>query len=191
MKPRLLILSLLMLIGIKQGFGCNHYPIAIIEAKPVNTVIGLSTVFFEGDYSILTDSNTHYQWNFGDGSPIDTSVNPSHNYKDTGTFIVTLIITNDSGCSDTARNPITIMPAIIIDNPIIFSSFLGTELVIPVPFQGNYNFQLVSLPGKTLFTKSFYAVNNADIVLPAISQGIYIMNITSGKYRFSDKIFIP
>ncbi len=44
-------------------------------------------------------SNT-YLWNFGDGSPLQTGANPTHVYTDTGTFTITVIVTNSSGCSD-------------------------------------------------------------------------------------------
>ncbi len=41
-----------------------------------------------------------YIWNFGDGSPLQTIANPTHTYTDTGTFVITVIVTNASGCSD-------------------------------------------------------------------------------------------
>jgi YVTN family beta-propeller protein len=42
-----------------------------------------------------------YQWNFGDGSPVETVSSPtiSHTYANSGTFTVTLIVTNTSGTS--------------------------------------------------------------------------------------------
>lgn len=44
---------------------------------------------------------TSYTWNFGDGSPLSSAVNPSHNYLNTGNFTVSLTVTNSSGCSAT------------------------------------------------------------------------------------------
>jgi len=48
-------------------------------------------------FTNLTPSNAafSYQWDFGDGSPIDTSTNPTHQYNSSGGFIVTLSV--DSG----------------------------------------------------------------------------------------------
>jgi PKD repeat protein len=53
-------------------------------------------------------SNT-YLWNFGDGSPLQTGPNPVHVYNDTGTFIITVIVTNSSGCSDSLSKTVEVV----------------------------------------------------------------------------------
>ncbi len=45
-----------------------------------------------------------YSWDFGDGSPLSTALNPVHVYNTAGSFIVTLITTSTAGCEDTARS---------------------------------------------------------------------------------------
>ena len=40
-------------------------------------------------------------WDFGDGSPIETSINPSHTFASGGMYNVKLIENNSVGCSDT------------------------------------------------------------------------------------------
>lgn len=40
-------------------------------------------------------------WDFGDGSSPDNTQSPDHDYSNIGTFIVTLIITDANGCTDT------------------------------------------------------------------------------------------
>ena len=51
-----------------------------------------------------------FSWDFGDGSPISTLSNPTHIYNTTGSFIVTLVVTNSAGCTDTVHtsSPIVI-----------------------------------------------------------------------------------
>lgn len=45
-----------------------------------------------------------YAWNFGDGSPIDNTINPTHTYATLATYTVTLTVTNGT-CSHTfSRN---------------------------------------------------------------------------------------
>jgi len=45
---------------------------------------------------------TQYTWDYGDGSVLDTAVNPSHLYSDTGRYTVTLYVENNlPGCKDT------------------------------------------------------------------------------------------
>lgn len=48
-----------------------------------------------------TDSVVSYQWNFGDGSPIQTGNSISHTYTTEGIYAVTVIITTINGCTDT------------------------------------------------------------------------------------------
>lgn len=46
-----------------------------------------------------------YAWNFGDGSPIVFSANPSHVYNTPGQFYITLIAVTNKGCRDTFMLP--------------------------------------------------------------------------------------
>jgi gliding motility-associated-like protein len=43
-----------------------------------------------------------YNWNFGDGSPNNTLQAPCHQYSDTGSYSVSVIVTDAVGCKDTA-----------------------------------------------------------------------------------------
>ncbi|MCF8277595.1 MAG: PKD domain-containing protein [Flavobacteriales bacterium] len=52
------------------------------------------------DTSISGSPIVNYQWDFGDGGTSNLQ-NPTYTYADTGIFDVSLIITNDLGCSDT------------------------------------------------------------------------------------------
>ncbi len=50
-----------------------------------------------------------YLWDFGDGSPLVTTANPTHTYNSAGTFTAMLVTNSTAGCEDTARsNPIVI-----------------------------------------------------------------------------------
>lgn len=59
--------------------------------------------------SSVVDGNmvvNSWQWNFGDGSPISTIPNPSHNYNSSGDINVSLIVGTDAGCYDTITEPL-------------------------------------------------------------------------------------
>lgn len=49
-----------------------------------------------------TSSETTYQWQFGDGQTSNLR-NPTHSYSDTGSFNITLVVTNQGCPSDTER----------------------------------------------------------------------------------------
>ncbi|OGS20367.1 MAG: hypothetical protein A3J83_07550 [Elusimicrobia bacterium RIFOXYA2_FULL_40_6] len=51
------------------------------------------TVDFIGENSTLA---LGYSWDFGDGSSVDISTNPSHTFSSTGTFTVTLTVSSDT-----------------------------------------------------------------------------------------------
>ena len=90
-------------------------PIANFNASPD---INVYTQLQNATYAFSNTSNfaTIYSWNFGDG---DTSnlTNPNHQYMDTGMYQVTLIATNQFGCTDI----ITQGPYIVLPNQNFFA----------------------------------------------------------------------
>lgn len=69
----------------------------------------------------------NYLWNFGDGSPVSTSSSGSfdHTYNNTGStaavFPLTLVVSNDEGCTDTLVKEITV-------HPPLTSNFMASTL---------------------------------------------------------------
>lgn len=63
--------------------------------------------------SAFTDNSTGspnaWDWDFGDGGT-DTQQNPQHTYLSAGTYTVTLIASNGTGCNDTTTRVVTIYP---------------------------------------------------------------------------------
>ncbi|MGQ0828581.1 MAG: PKD domain-containing protein [Bacteroidota bacterium] len=75
---------------------------------------------------------TSWLWLFGDAtSTCCNTPNPCHYYAYPGTYIVTLIITNNNGDKDTVDHPITVNPSPIVTcsaNPDTISSSASTVL---------------------------------------------------------------
>ena len=58
-----------------------------------------------------TNNPTAWQWYFGDGSPVDTTENPTHTYAAAGIYTVSLMAANADGCdTKTMINYITVLP---------------------------------------------------------------------------------
>jgi gliding motility-associated-like protein len=60
--------------------------------------------------NLSTSSQTaNYQWNFGDGSAINSGSNPEHTFNNPGAFLVTLIINDPASCNvrDTIQRVLT------------------------------------------------------------------------------------
>ncbi len=77
----------------------------------------------------FTNNSTgvQYIWNFGDGSPQDTSTSPSHLFDSTGTYTVMLIAIDSASCniSDTAYITINVLSQI--------ATFLGADTAFCPP----------------------------------------------------------
>ena len=58
-----------------------------------------------------------YSWNFGDGSAISPSQNPSHTYNSAGTYNATLTVTDTSSPAKTATSTVTITASPIAGTP--------------------------------------------------------------------------
>ena len=72
-------------------------PIANFTSTPV--CLNSNPTLFN-DLSIGNTTVTNWDWNFGDNTTSSLQ-NPSHNYGNSGTYNVTLIVTNSFGCKDT------------------------------------------------------------------------------------------
>lgn len=81
-----------------------------------NTLFDSLSITFQ---NLSVDANT-YQWYFGDGNS-STLVNPNNMYDLPGSYLVTLIATDDKGCKDTITKPIEIEEAYYIYVPNTFT----------------------------------------------------------------------
>jgi gliding motility-associated-like protein len=61
-------------------------------------------------------------WNFGNSGGQSTVPNPSYQYSTSGTYTVTLIIANASGCADTTQARVVIEPTTTTVNPVAVPS---------------------------------------------------------------------
>lgn len=73
--------------------------------------LGSAAVFVNNSIPPAMGSIGSQQWNFGDGSAINTAANPQHVYMATGTFPVTLIVRSSNlACADTLTDSVTVFP---------------------------------------------------------------------------------
>lgn len=68
-------------------------PIPVVNFSKKNACAGYNLEFT----NLTSPSNATLQWNFGDGSPVNTGTNPTHKYNKAGSFNVTLTA-NLNGC---------------------------------------------------------------------------------------------
>ncbi|MCE9540763.1 MAG: PKD domain-containing protein, partial [Bacteroidetes bacterium] len=109
-----------------SNFGCPDSITKITIVNPNPTVLFSASdtigceplcVDFQNLSTILTGTNASRIWDFGDGAPASSSLEPSHCYINSSvysplTFNITLTVTSDSGCVTTLtkNNYITVNP---------------------------------------------------------------------------------
>lgn len=104
------------------------------------------TVYFSTDKPQFS-----YFWDYGDGSPIDSTQMPVHTYQNSGNYIVTVIgFSPQNGCTDTTQVNVTIG-----SQPV-------ASAIVPIEVCQNEVFQLQNT---ALFANKFYwFFGNGDII---------------------------
>ena len=86
--------------------GQDPGPVASFYTKPDVKIIDEGPVYF---YDQSTGNIIDWEWNYGDGI-YGSGSQTNHVYADTGSYFITLIITDAAGCTDTAQGYIYINP---------------------------------------------------------------------------------
>ncbi len=70
---------------------------------------GVAIVEFVGEDSVDPDGTiVSYEWDFGDGSPLGSGESVTHGYNSTGSYVVTLTVTDNCGATDQVEVEVTI-----------------------------------------------------------------------------------
>ncbi len=103
-------------LSVTSNFGCSDSDSIIITIYPKpaasfsdSNVCLYSTASFSDSSIVSTGAIAGWEWDFGD-SLTSNAQNPGHNFSTEGTYLVSLIASTNSGCSDTSFNSITIFP---------------------------------------------------------------------------------
>ena len=114
-----------------------------------------------------------YQWDFGDGSPLDFSNNPTHNYLGAGDYTVTLVAFYGT-CSDTIQFNFVVTNVTSLEKQAFNSQtiFWGQQRIM-IDNRTEY-LELYSNQGALLWSGK---LDNSSQVLPfdQLSRGIYLL----------------
>ncbi|TXC81507.1 PKD domain-containing protein [Luteibaculum oceani] len=146
-----------------------------------------------GELALFSSSGSVTQgveWDFGDGSPVKSTRNPSHRYQQEGMYLVTLFA-NNNGCTDqdsvwvlAENKPITGMDQLeqigvsIYPNPF--------KSIINIKANTTGTFEIVDLTGKTLLSGNLDRRLTLD--MEPYSSGIYFVKFNTDRGRATTKI---
>lgn len=126
--------------------GASSDPVAVFTSSPSGPAINES-VFFNGSGSKAATGRTivGYDWSFGDGGTA-SGVSTSHRFGRTGSFVVTLIVTDDLGKTGTATGTVSVGSQ-ALPTPVIAVSPTGPTVGQLVSFDAS---QSTASSGKTI-----------------------------------------
>ena len=86
--------------------------VSLFQFSPVTPQV-LDTVFFDGSLSTPGSDRTivRYDWDFGDGTA-KSGIKQTHDFVVSGVYLVTLVVTDDSGKTARSSQPVTVRPVI-------------------------------------------------------------------------------
>lgn len=99
-----------------NGSGTSTATQTVYIGNPVASFNTISNTNTGNSYTFISTSTVSagtmtYSWDFGDGSPASTLVNPTHTYTTPGTYTVTLTVIGSLGCPvSTASTTVTYCP---------------------------------------------------------------------------------
>jgi PKD repeat protein len=88
----------------------NLPPVAVASYSPTNPIAGTSTSFSSAGSTDPDGTITQYLWSFGDGTSANTA-NATHTYTKSGTYTVTLQVTDNGGRTASTVLTVRVAPA--------------------------------------------------------------------------------
>lgn len=167
-----------------NNFGCKDtsYQSVIVHPQPqatanISPLLGCAPLVVNATNN--STNSTYYSWNWGDGSPLETTFNPlPHTYLVSNTYNVSLVANYENVCFDTFQTAVNVIPSPIADfNPIVSGNLCGGPVTVTMDnlsqFATNYIWLLGNGNTSNAFEPSvtFTAIDTFTITL-IVSTGV-------------------
>ncbi|MEM7038873.1 MAG: PKD domain-containing protein, partial [Bacteroidota bacterium] len=179
---------------IEYGSACGRTPVTVTVSSIIAGIGQSATTVTAGQSVSFTDQTTpgptvSWNWDFGDGNS-STQQNPTHMYGAPGNYTVTLITTDNNGCSDTATTTVEVQPVLNVDA----DALVGELNIYPNPAQNVFTIDML-LPSEAPVSVELYNAVGERVVtlrqeatttlqlpvdISALANGVYFVRVASG-----------
>lgn len=185
-----------------SGSGCSDTLTTDIFIDSIPTAGFTNTIECLGYPTIFTNTSTgspvSYEWDFGDGSPLDNTANPSHTYASAGSYLVQLTVTNSVNCTNTIPQLVQVNQVPVAD--FIWSqtcqgqqmNFTDQTLNNPIGWAwdfGDGGTSLIQNPSHLYLDTGSYTVqlivSGGSGCLDSISYDVYVDSIPQANFTFA------
>jgi PKD repeat protein len=152
----------------------------VVSPAPVAGFTSANLPTLEVSFTNTSTNATTSSWDFGDGYT-SNATNPVHGYFTSGTFTVTLIVTNADGCDDTTSTTIQAQTTGLNEfatSFVLYPNPTNGLLTIQNTHQTNGTIYIFSATGTQVLSTQF-AGSDAHIDLTDLNRGIYFVQITN------------
>lgn len=112
-------------LTVTDSLGCQATSeITVISSSPTSGIsLNNDVIITDDQFGLQSTSSAglfpinSWNWSFGDGNTSNIE-NPTYSYSDVGNYLITLIVTDELGCTDTAFIEITVVGPILIPNVV-------------------------------------------------------------------------
>ena len=180
------------------GFqGCSQLRVPVSFTLSADTASAGFTYVFTGQGQVQFDASSSvnadlYDWDFGDGNT-GTGVNPTHSYVASGTYFVTLTVTDTTGgCTGTtvAVDSLVVIPWSVEENLLNNSLEIypnPTDGVVNISFDpqesAKAELSLRDISGKLIMIKEYQNLNgrfSEPFDFSTLPKGVYMLKVESG-----------
>ena len=166
--------------------GCTHTitrNVTILEGPNAdfNAVFDANSNSFNfiNESTILSGSINSYLWDFGDPSTTSDMENPNHSYQTQGSYLVSLTVTSDNGCTNVYDSLISTTDGL---TEMLFNQFElspnPTSNTCQIHAKNGFmgELELRDVNGQLVYSTTFQG-NDQNIDLTGLSAGVYFCNI--------------
>lgn len=136
----------------------------------------------------------YYEWDMGDGALITGVANPEYQYYEAGNYQVTLRVSNDYGCTDSATENITITQATGISsidkgNSEIYSAQKQLYIKMATMPETATTVSVYNIIGQNIYNGAINS-STTTIDLSAMQNGAYIVNLQQGRNTQTKRVYL-